>query len=1502
MDSTGSKSPLVYDTEDIVALMIALLGLPSTVAPSSLEQGRGPLAEAQARQFADFPLLSFLLQIQDPSSTLLQMPLEEDNESAIVEFSDARFQTLCKEILEFFGDQVRLILSTEVLNSSASSKIGDDFLLTLAQLGIVVLSLISNARVQKLTKISKLNQDVNNLKQRITDIILKQEDNIPIITGLLQAFSSLLTFGSRDVASSGARNFASSFGPNFWQKVSTHEDDAVGDDLLNVEDSIDSQNSRARSDTQDTNQSRKAPRSAAGIQSHRTNRVARICLASLTKLAPRDSFSGTCVPDGFFDYVTQLGAQEFLYCRSVFLDLFKAKASISSTSALVVLEYVGKELLESNEFERNETALSTTLEIMTGLAEVWIGAEGDLQDIASQLYKWFITAALPWRILPPRSLICMANLLQKVLELRPDYARDLSVESTRTSLFRIFEEGTAKVKYYIGTRISSIFNFFILKEHDAILDDVLSSLPLEPDWIEGSALRIYILARLGASWSTLLRRCIYAIAEAPVLVPACSKYAEKCFTKLANDLNIDLTRDLFRLFASQIIYTWLDTRGLNTIPFKVFGYVSLENLLLDVQIEVSAQVVMRGREAEAGELSQYCQQSIQHLVKTAFGRAAAYCIARDASIPPDADEQAARGAVRLKNIVGKEQFGKLLKEEFPIILASLFKSADREESISRGFQKYDTFSAASQAYDEILSSGASQAQLTVSQQPSFKASYLLDEIDWLCARSQVELETMWSPTLYVYVFRELLDSLHPALGSLHTCSIIRRLRILVSMAGETALEGYPLETALHSLRRFVVDTQCAEDVVGLFKYLISHGFPYLQKVPSFFTGYVVSTLVSLRAFLESPRDSTTQESQYIATMSKAKEFHEWLGTRMKEYQAPQLSSFETETLRQIVDKAVQIRVAGNSRVDTPEGDLLSMILEDHHSGRKLVNHSSRSLILDVLCSEFEFTPNFRDDILGNEESAARCAPVLLSTIPQGKVKPAYTKWVSRVLGRAYAGIGQFSWKSLHHEMTAILPTSTLPATHPSNESRSAILQFLKTRLYIDNLQEVSKVERALQEIFASTKRKDPLFDCLEDFSRPLLSALSWTRFPYPQRHSPTRRNERTTDLAGALRIKQNEPYSAWIKNLSLALALTCPNEPLLSGIVPILESIEGVPEQLFPQILHLALTFSTGKQEVKRVASSAAGDWLNEFDVSFRPQIQQLFKAVHYLRTQEIQGENTKSDRVHWLELDYRSAAEAAARCGMHTTSLLFLEISLSETPQTASRRSSTAKRSLPVELLLQIYQNVDDQDSFYGIRQPSNLRAMMNQLEFENAGFKSLSFRGAYYESQIKHVGSPDRVSEEEMVKLLDAVELNGVSQALLSTAADQASLAQEAMFTTARKLERWDITGPPDATSPSVILFKAFQNIHDSADYASLTTALDSGFSKILSGVLYDSLSARELKSYIITLAVLTEIEDVVSSNDVPQLLEAWERLHKREDWMLLHRYRLLFFPFSGSWVNIF
>ena len=1476
--------------------MAALLGLPvkHAVYPSLL--GIGSIGRGISSHMTQMPLVRYLL--KDEIALLNTVPSKESraDSSLDINMSVVQFQTLFNISIDSLITEIKLVLNSEPFSeASPSSKVSGDTIRAVTSLCITGFALASIPGLRDSGKTRSLKEESAKLRRQISILASSQDDHELIIEALHASFGNLLNPTklvsiTDDQASIGAWHMAKDFVPAFWQGLEPNIiDEDAKDDLMDVEDSLVSQQSLSPSDTYDTEMSRDWLTAITNSKACKATLTARICLASMMESFNNvDTSLVKNIPTDLIEYLTQLPSSTFLSCRQFVIDILDRRLfNLDTQSAVTLLEYLAQETIARYVYERCEVALGTCLNVMTNLAYIWTDPDTDAKEVSSQLYQWFIGVALARKISSPHVHLCMAEMLHKVIEARPEYAKTLTLESSRTSLLKILEEGTAAVKFTLGARISAIFKLFVLKEHDAILDDVTTSLPIEPGWIEGTAVRIHILAELGSSWSTLIRRCIYAIVEGPGLVTACSDYARICLTQVSDRLHLNNPKELFKLFVSQILYTWLDTQSLHTIPFTVFGYHTLAELIQDVLHEVTAQVMMRGRKAEAQELSEIMSTSFSSLVEESYARCAAYCIARAAAIPPEVDEQASGGDKRLKNLVGKERYAAMTADQFSDILSIFFKIVDREDSITKGFQRHEVHTAAKHAYDEMLSSGNTGTSLTVSQQPTFKASFLVEEIDHICSLAQRNVDEMWTPALYIYVFRGLVDTAHPALGSLHSCAVVRRLRILVSMAGDVAFQDYPLEMALHSLRQFLTDTQCAENAMGLFRFLLGRGTSYLQKEPTFVAGLIVSTLTSLKLFLETPQESTTQESQFRATMSRAEEFHKWIGVFGSEYTSSQLDPLGDEAFRAIITSARQIRNVGNAKLGTYESELLHNILTDRLSGRDLIDDSSQDIILDLLCSDFEVPPNYREDILGSGHHATECASIVWNTFKHKHRGRGYALWVARILGRAYASTGFTDPKLMRETNDDDDLYQERSWTNPVSSSRFAILCLLCNLLLADNLRDIGLAERALQTIVSHTDKDKSIQEVVEELPQSLLPALEWRPLYSPNLHRDDAVIERPSKpIQEAIELDSSLTYDAWIRRLCLSLIATCGQDSILSELVPIVTAIESVPSKVFPFILHLCLLKDYKKQSIKRTVSLATNKLLRDTSQSTRPYSKQMIDAVLYLRHQPIPRESVKADRSRWLDIDYRLAAEVAVRCSMFRTALLFLEISISEEVKT-TRRSSGAKLVMPTDLLLRIYQNLDEKDSFYGIRQPSSLYSMMSQLEFENAGYKSLSFRGAYYNSQIRHLGVPDTISEEQITKLLDAVDLNGLSQSVLSSMANHGTVLNEAMFRTARKLERWDISCSSSGTSQSSTLFRAFQSIHDTADFNIVRNAIDSGFSTTLACLVDPSSGIGQIRTHLSTLAVLSEIEDVLSSRGIEQLKNIWSDLQLRDEWMLTQRY---------------
>ena len=1397
---------------------------------------------------------------------------------------------------EFLIVEISALLKEGPLSKTSDSHgLNTEVACVVGSVCVVAFGLVSAARVANSGRTRVLQDLAATLRNRLMHIVTRQENPTAAADGILGSLEGLLhNPGSSSTEASmlykGAVETALGFTDEFWAGIRVADDEANAKrDLMEVDEDFESQGSiRSRGDSPTKELEHDWLRASTNAAAHRACLIAKVCEISVGGSQPLGENSrGSILSVKYIEYLTSLPPQEFLSCRQFFKTLLQSGVDLDDSGCIMLLEYLGQAVLQPYELERCEVAMAACLDILTGLADLWTDNEREsIADLGASLYDWFIKV-MARGICSPHVYQCLALMLQRVIKVQPEYAKGLGLPSARTSLFRILEEGTIAVKFEVGMNISDIFGLFILKEHDAILDDIVNSLPTVRDWTEGIALRLFVLAHLGSSWSTLLRRCTYAIFETAGQVPNSAKHAKHCVDYMSNNLQLLDSQELFKLFVSQIIFTWLESQSILTIPFSIFGYSSLASLLNDVQDEVTGQVVMRGRIGEAQQLVETLSLPYDTLLESSFSKCAAYCIARDATVPPARDIQASGADARLRKLLGKERYGALISNHFQEILAILYKTTDRDDNITKGFQKHEGYTKAYEAYDEITSCGSSTAVLPASQQPSFKAGYLIDEIEYLHSRTTYNPEAVWSPALYVFILRELLNSIHAALGSLHTCSVIRRIRILVCMAGETALRGYPLEMALHSVRPFLTDTYCADDAMGIVQYLLNHGFPYLQEAPSFLAGLIVSILASMKKFLNSPQESTTQESQFRETMSKAQSFQAWLSAFADNYASPHLDDSAEHSFRAVVLSARHLRDIGNARKGTYESDLLLELLKNRRYGSKLIDEASQNQILDLLCGKFEVGASFRDDIIGSEKQAAAYVSAVWSTCQNRTHAPDYLLWVARVLGRAYGGTGIVEL-NMSREVQVIgnFVDETSPQQVLESNSRRIILHQLWNVVLADSRQDASLAERTLQRIVTMAKNTEIMADCERVLPATSMAALAWAPFPCPG-IGPS--NIQVPSLQEAVVLNDDMPYHTWVRQLCIALVDMCPRDKVLSELKPTLSVVDGLPEKLFPSILHLVLLAETDKQQTTKQIMSTAVENIFKASSDLRySHTKILLKSIIYLRGQPLLHENTTADRCHWLEFDYEHAATAAANCRMYKTALLLLEIGFSETSKTKrSRRSSGLKLVVPTELLLRIFRNLENKDSFYGIRQPSSLSTMMDQLEYEKAGFKSLSFRGANFDAQLRHLQKPVPSAEEDLIKVLDTLDLNGLSQSVLSNMTSASIMSTKAMLRTARKLERWDISSPVSETNEASTIFRVFQDIHRASDKKTIITALDRGFRTTIGSLLATKTADSSLHSMLGCLAVLAEIEDIFASEGSEQFQEAWERIEARNEWMFAERY---------------
>ncbi|KAM0271737.1 hypothetical protein ACHAPA_002502 [Fusarium lateritium] len=1261
-----------------------------------------------------------------------------------------------------------------------------------------------------------------------------------------------------------------------WSSIGEQKDQTKHDsnvDLMDIDDEFDSQSSRASSVHAPVTAPRFNIQMKLDAQAFYTGTRARLQFLSIIS---EDVGQIGLVPDIYVEYLINMPDDDLLMCQNLLFELFSSDLIVTPDNALAIIERLG-EYVGQPEYQCAEVALSTCIGVIDGLHPIWLNDTRYLSERVGDLYYHFIKVCLTSNIFSPRAQTSMVRLLFTLLRTNTEYGKDQGLDSPRTCLLYILKNGPMSVKSTISQKIANVFDLFVLKLHDEVFVDVLDSLPTDPLDTTGIAFRLLVLSNLACRWSTLLRRCTYHIFETPGKIPDSTEYATRCLINVSKTLKLESPKALFRLFSRQLLYTWLECDPIEDIPFSIFGFTTLGDLLKSAQSEAVGLTVMRGQDDAFSEVCRLLGSSKSDLVRESFTTAIAYSMIFGDANGGDGKD---RGEANVKKLLGSKAYTELIYINFVDIAALFFDLIDQENSLEKVFTRFKLDYAA-----DILSAvkaiSHSPAELPANQQPMFKAKYLISELHRLCKNTEFQFHDLWTPPLVVSIARKLLNTVHPALGPLHACSVLRKVRVLISLAGSVALDSYPLEMLLNATRKFITDSECADDALGISQYLLAEGASHLSNAPSFLAGYALSTLASLRVFLESSQSSTTQESQFKATMSKAERFHGWFSKYLEEYDSPMFKNLaQKNAFKSITQSAACIRSSGNAERGTAESKLLLDILDDGGADHQLLNDSSRQLALGLLCGDFSIPASIKDDIIESDEDALKHSTAVWKSCDTESLSEEYLAWAGRVVGRAFSASGEIPADILRESYL----TRYQQIAPGSNGSEMGILYLLQDLTSTSDSVTAGLAEAALRSIVSDATLLDdePLtVACQKSLTESLLVTSQWGthRSPPSDRGPPTPASSPIQQDVWSMDITSKD----WLPSLSAHLAQSVPESIILSVLAPILARVEHFAESVFPFVVHLALYFPINQpHSPKRQLSVAIKSWLQCTDPAAKENLKLLINMLLYLRTQQHPKESSIADRSHWLEVDSASVASTASRCGMYKTALLFAEYVSPETSR-SSRRSSAAKEVDISETLLSVFENIDDPDAYYGLPEEPSLSKVLARVEYENDGPRSLAFRGAQYDSNIR-LGNPLSQSDgQALVRALGTLGLSGLSNSLLQTQENLESspAALEDTFNTARKLEVWNLPAP-SSDHHAVTVYKAYQSIHQATDIANVRTAVHDGFGRTMSSLVAHGLNATALRKRLGALASLTELDDVLGVSDTSEMDSLIEKFKGRGDWM--------------------
>src|SRR5690606_31136702 len=140
--------------------------------------------------------------------------------------------------------------------------------------------------------------------------------------------------------------------------------------------------------------------------------------------------------------------------------------------------------------------------------------------------------------------------------------------------------------------------------------------------------------------------------------------------------------------------------------------------------------------------------------------------------------------------------------------------------------------------------------------------------------------------------------------------------------------------------------------------------------------------------------------------------------------------------------------------------------------------------------------------------------------------------------------------------------------------------------------------------------------------------------------------------------------------------------------------------------------------------------------------------------------------------------------------------------------------------------------------------------------------------------------------VNALSAIGLNALSYSTLQSQGEAGGGGggghEDNTFQTAWKLEQWDLPCPDNYTSNSSGIYKALQSINIKTEMKSVATYLNEPYLACLQQILSPEKTSLGLSASMRTLAMLWEIEEVLSAEDGTSLRRIYDNLYSRDKWM--------------------
>ncbi|KAK6361624.1 Serine/threonine-protein kinase tel1 [Orbilia blumenaviensis] len=1200
----------------------------------------------------------------------------------------------------------------------------------------------------------------------------------------------------------------------------------------------------------------------------------------------------------FASFLEGLSPVQLILSRPIINEFLSVDSTLSRSELAELVTSVVRKLLSAYDYERCEVGTMICIEILTNLIKLWAPQtnDDDLYNHCESIYNWLILAVLDKKALSYKIRMAIAKLLQDMLSINIAYGQRPGSKSLRTNFLRLLQDEDIRVRYLMADYLPTLFSFYSIELHARVYDDITKYLEADVDNLEGLAMRVHSLSKLTSASFHVMKNSVFHIFETAWRVPHSKPYAARAISSVAKTLKNGDPKQVFGLFKSHLIHLFLQEDGKlsEEFPYSIFGYSTLAELYSDAEEELVAQLLMFNRDEDANEVAETLMVSYDSLIQKSFHKIIAYSTAWASSFSKDNQRSGKSSADgRIRKRLGDGIYSELMGEKLALILSTFFEiytedddpekstqnsqddSANREHHLARNA----SLSGAWEIMRSILSINHSTTKLGQVTKPAFKPRVIVTSVNYICGKVNIgNVATMWDAPLYTFIVRRQLEMIQEALGSMQSCVVIRTIRFIISLAGRVAVEGYPLELAIHGLIPYLTDPVCTRDTIGILQYLFTSGQDHLIKVPNFVLSSSLTILASMNTFLDTEISTPAKQAQMLDCRDGAVAFRQWLAEYLQNYKSSTINENQQTTFQSISSAIIDSQNPGSDNIL-----LRSLLRDENTSSEKLLNEATKRTAYAILGANFHRSLHGAQKWVQSDKEALNIGRILFRICRSFPTSDEFLLWSARVFGRSFAasGIVLDEWTQESRVKDLLIKDSQ--ALPEGTASKISLLRLVETYLTSVAKDEVGVAESTIRNIvFRDASLGNSTDSIVEKYvSGQVITAMRWMTMQPPLYSLP----DEPIRLPETLRVLKRTDlpeFKTWVKQVTIWLSSNIQDDSISVNLRPLLLSVDDFSEKALPYLLHIVLLeqILSNQNQVRVQVSSFFADCFSNCSPDVTPYISVLLEGVLYLRTQRIPDEATASERDDWIEIDYRDAARAAASCNLFKIALMFVELHVSH----------TGKPFDDSDLLLKIYQNTGEPDSYYGVQKTQTLKSVMQRFAFENDGWKSLSFQGARLENHMLHLPPGNPIFDAETgigtVNALSAIGLNALSFSTLQSQGEAGGGGggghEDNTFQTAWKLEQWDLPCPDSYTSNSSGIYKALQSINLKTEMKAVATYLNEPYLACLQQVLSPEKTSLGLSASMRTLAMLWEIEEVLSAEDGTSLRRIYDNLYSRDKWM--------------------